>query len=66
MEEVWKDIAVYEGKYQISNYGNVKSLRYRGGYTEKLLTPKINKDGYLWVQLFGKNTSKCYLKQNNT
>lgn len=26
MEEVWKDIVGYEGKYQISNFGNVKSL----------------------------------------
>ena len=26
MEEIWKDIAGYEGSYQISNLGNVKSL----------------------------------------
>lgn len=25
MKEIYKDIADYEGKYQISNYGNVKS-----------------------------------------
>lgn len=25
-EEIWKDIAGYEGRYQISNHGNVKSL----------------------------------------
>ena len=29
MEENWKDIKGYEGRYQISNYGNVKSLKYR-------------------------------------
>ena len=27
MEEMWKDIAGYEGKYQVSNLGNVKSLK---------------------------------------
>ena len=27
MEEIWKDIKGYEGLYQISNFGNVKSLR---------------------------------------
>lgn len=26
MEEIWKDIVDYEGLYQISNKGNVKSL----------------------------------------
>ena len=26
MEEIWKDIKGYEGKYQVSNLGNVKSL----------------------------------------
>ena len=25
-EEIWKDIPEYEGLYQVSNYGNVKSL----------------------------------------
>ena len=28
MEEIWKDIKGYEGKYQVSNLGNVKSLNY--------------------------------------
>jgi hypothetical protein len=26
MKEVWKDIQGYEGYYQISNYGNVRSV----------------------------------------
>ena len=26
MEEIWKDISNYEGSYQVSNLGNVKSL----------------------------------------
>lgn len=26
MEEIWKDIAGYEGKYQVSNLGNVRSV----------------------------------------
>ncbi len=29
MEEVWKDIEGYEGWYQVSNYGRVKSLKRR-------------------------------------
>ena len=28
MEEIWKDIECYEGKYQVSNLGRVRSLDY--------------------------------------
>ena len=26
MQEVWKDVIGYEGSYQVSNYGKVRSL----------------------------------------
>ena len=26
MEEIWKDIPQYEGYYQVSNYGNFRSI----------------------------------------
>jgi hypothetical protein len=26
MEEIWKDVKGYEGLYEVSNYGEVKSL----------------------------------------
>ena len=28
MEEIWKDISNYEGLYQVSNLGNVRSLSH--------------------------------------
>ena len=40
IEEIWKDIKGYEGKYQISNTGNVKSLHYHRGNKEKILAPR--------------------------
>lgn len=43
MQEIWKDIPNYVGLYQISNLGNVKSLR-----TNRLLKPFMN-GGYLRV-----------------
>lgn len=46
MEEIWQDIKNYEGLYQISDKGNVKSLK-----REKILTPQKNSNGYLRVQL---------------
>lgn len=51
MEEIWKDIKGFEGKYQISNFGNVKSLNYNNSKYEKNLTPKINNKGYAWYLL---------------
>lgn len=48
MEEIWKDIAGWEGSYQISTYGRVKSLKYG---KERILKPSKNSSGYLTVGL---------------
>lgn len=61
MEEIWKDIEGYEGLYQISSYGRVKSLNYRNKGTEGILTPKCNCDGRLWVDLWGHGKPKHML-----
>ena len=61
MKEIWKDIKGYEGIYQVSNMGKVKSLKrtinnsttYGGKATikERILKPKKDKDGYEAVGL---------------
>lgn len=51
MEEIWRDIQGYEGLYQVSNLGNVKSLNYRHRREEHLLKQSINKHGYCFVML---------------
>lgn len=50
-EEIWKDIVGFEGKYQISNYGNVKSLNYKKKGVPHLLKPIFTKDGYKQVSI---------------
>lgn len=50
--ELWKDIDEFEGKYQISNLGNVMSLNYRNSKKPGLLQQYDDKDGYKTVQLF--------------
>lgn len=35
MEEIWKDIVGYEGLYQISNFGNVKSVERKDKFNRK-------------------------------
>ena len=59
MEE-WKNIVGYEGKYQISSLGRVKSLNYRNTGKEKILKQNINK-GYKEISLFDGKTKKIYL-----
>lgn len=48
--EEWRDVVGYEGKYQVSSYGRVKSLidEY-GHYREKIMKQCFNKFGYLRV-----------------
>ena len=62
-EEVWKDIEGYEGLYQVSNMGRVRSLdRYKPQknrygdvtnhfYKGQILTPKIDRYGYKTIKL---------------
>lgn len=59
MKEIWKDIKEYEGLYQVSNIGNVKSLERErwNGYNwiinkERILKPGVSKCGYLQVNLY--------------
>lgn len=59
--EIWKDIEGYEGLYQVSNYGNVKSLNYRNKGYARNLVPKTNCKGYNWVILYKSKISKPIL-----
>lgn len=50
--EIWKDIKDYEGLYQVSNWGRVKSLGNGGTHkTSRILKSEKNTRGYLQVQL---------------
>lgn len=52
--EIWKDIKGFEGCYQISSLGRVKSLARNGSpYGENIRKLSRTKDGYLKVRLFG-------------
>lgn len=56
MEE-WKDIEGYEGLYQVSNMGRVKSLKFG---KEKLLNGCKDKDGYFQIKLSKEGKVKMY------
>lgn len=62
MEEIWKDIKGYEGLYQISNMGRVKSLPKKNvkRYQSELILKLKNNKGYLQVNLYNKRKMKAY------
>lgn len=66
-KEQWKDIAGYEGLYQVSNLGNIKSLaRYKKNrgvmqeVKEKILKQTPDMVGYVKVHLSKEGKSKCF------
>ena len=60
MKEEWRDIKGYEGKYQISNLGRVKSLNYHRENREKILSDAPTKGGYLIIGLCKNGKRKPY------
>lgn len=54
MQEIWKDIQNFNGKYQVSNQGNIKSFIKSTKHKNKnhLLKPNINNSGYAYVDLY--------------
>lgn len=60
--EVWKDIEGYEGLYQVSNMGRVKSLGKRGAIKQPIERKNPKRKGYLVMQLYKDNKPKnCYV-----
>ena len=65
MEEIWKDVVEYEGLYQVSNFGKIKSLdridcvgrKIKG----KILSAFTLKNGYLVVHLCKNGVKKTQL-----
>jgi hypothetical protein len=65
MQEIWKDIEGYEGLYQISNYGRVKTLSRITNFGNRIkIIPEIikklsnDKDGYLITTLSKQSRKK--------
>jgi len=63
MKETWKDIKEHEGRYQISNFGRVKSLkRYNKGMqnlSDRILSQFINNKGYCKISIHFFGVKRC-------
>ena len=66
MKEEWRDIKGYEGLYQVSNLGRVKSLirgtgnQFRFSKVEVILKPHLTKKGYFRLSLSKNNKRKSF------
>lgn len=60
MEEVWKPITNFEDRYEVSNLGNVRSLKYRNSPRVELLVATVSVKGRKYVDLYrrGKRVRK--------
>ena len=67
MTEIWRDIEGFEGKYQVSNQGRVRSMWRTNQYKShigipKILKPSEHRQGYLFVYLTnGRKRTKHYV-----
>ena len=72
VQEVWRDIVGYERRYQVSNLGRVKRLRYEYVDTyksgrhrvkpERIVTASVAKMGYYMVDLhLNGRRRRCYV-----
>lgn len=65
MEEIWKDIIGFEGLYQVSSFGRIKSLTRKTidgkQLKEKILKPGIDSKGYYHIIL--RKDSKSFDKR---
>lgn len=57
-DEIWCPIKGYEGLYEVSDQGRVKSLKFG---KERILKPRRNNCGYLQVCLYKNVEQKMYL-----
>jgi len=64
-KEIWKDVVDYEGIYEVSNFGNIRSvdrvITYKNGY-------KVSYEGKTKAQVkdkYGYNYVSLYKNQNN-
>ena len=61
LNEIWKPIKGYEGLYEVSNFGRIKSLNYNHTGKGKILKQNQIMNGYKLVMLYKDGNGKNYL-----
>ncbi|UOW66895.1 NUMOD4 motif-containing HNH endonuclease [Paraclostridium bifermentans] len=55
MKEIWEEVPGFEGKYKVSNLGQVKTFNFMNTGKERVLKLTPDRKGYLKVNLYGKD-----------
>ena len=61
MKEEWRTIVIDDevyDNYEVSNYGNVRSLKYKHKNEIKILQPRVTDDGYLKINIYKQGKRK--------
>lgn len=70
--EVWKPVNAFEGYYEVSSFGNVRSVSrtithndgVKRSFKQKRMTQKVNERGYLSVGLNKENVQFTFMAHN--
>lgn len=54
MEEEWRDVVGYEGLYQVSNFGRVRSIVQNSNRRKRIMKQKELKSGYMSICLYNR------------
>lgn len=60
-KEIWKPVIGYEGRYEVSNLGAVRSTVQWNGTSVRLLKPCVKKDGHLHLVLYKNQKPKTWM-----
>lgn len=58
--ELWKTIDGYDGRYEVSNFGRVKSVNFGNRGLPKIMKPEVTSKGYLAIGLCKNGKKKTY------
>jgi hypothetical protein len=58
--EIWKDVIGFEGKYKVSNLGNILSLNYKRSKKSRILSPILSNSGYFGINIGTGREDVCF------
>lgn len=57
-KQIWRDVPGYEGLYQVSNTGKIRSLNYKGTGKTRKLKLSVENDGYCHINLYNRDKKR--------
>lgn len=65
IKEIWRDIPEYEGIYQASSFGRIRSMDRLDGRNHRIkgtiMSPSLNRHGYWGIHLFKGGVGKSFM-----